>query len=180
MDRGHHGEGMQQRPVVGTPRGMAGHRERTHRHAVIADVATEDLDLLRLAALPPVPDSRPNGELGRLGAAAHEERMVQVAGSQCGQPAGELLSGLIGELRPIGEGDTRELTIEGVGDLQDAVADAGGHRAAGSVKVPTSLGVVEEDTLAVTDGRIARSTCCFRSALTGSQLRGRPQHAARR
>ena len=73
--------------VVG---GDAGGGERAHGDAVVAHLAGDDLDLLRLALEPPVVAGDLERGLVRLGAAGGEVEVVEGAGEELGQLGGQL------------------------------------------------------------------------------------------
>src|SRR5438128_2224298 len=71
------------------------------------------------------------------------------------QPAGELLLGLVGEVMVVEVGDALRLGGGRVGDLPDAVAEAGDHRATRArIQDLVPTGRIEPDSLTPFDARV--------------------------
>ena len=124
--------------------GVAGHRDRRVRRAVVAAVRRQHLEPAGVAA------GHADGVLGRLGAAVGEEHHVEVAGGQLGDQAGRLAAGVVGVER----GDRAELVgllLDGGDQLGVLVADVDVDQLAGEVEVAVALVVPEARPLGADD-----------------------------
>ena len=116
--------------------GIAGHRDRPGRRAVVAAVGREDL-------VPAgVQPGHADGVLGGLGAAVGEEHHVEVAGRQLADQPGGLAAGVVG----VDRGDGAELVgllLDRRHQLGVLVADVDVDELAGEVEVAVALLVPE-------------------------------------
>ena len=116
--------------------GVAGHRDRPGRGAVVAAVGREDL----VAA--GVQPGHADGVLRGLGAAVGEEHHVEVAGRQLADQPGGLAAGVVG----VDRGDRAELVgllLDRRHQLGVLVADVDVDELAGEVEVAVALVVPE-------------------------------------
>ena len=134
----------------------AGDRQRALRRAVIGDVAADHLGLHRLAdELPVLLGELPRG-LDGLAAAGGEEDLVQVAGSEVGQPVGQFdrLRVRVGPQRE--EGEFARLLERGLGEFTAAVPGLHDEQAGEPVQVALAVHVEDPRAVAAHDRRHGR------------------------
>ncbi|MNY09220.1 hypothetical protein D3C86_1421260 [compost metagenome] len=147
----------QQRRELRAAPGVAAHRQRAQRVAVIALPARDDMTALRLADFHEVLPRHLQGGFHRFGAAGHEVGVRSASRRIGDQPVGQLFGDFGCEEAGVGIGQRVDLRMHGGLDVRMVVSQAGHRGAAGAVDVGAAGAVVDPDALAAygDGGRLA-------------------------
>ncbi|MCY1522331.1 hypothetical protein D9M68_571800 [compost metagenome] len=152
---------MQQVAIVGPAGGMAGHGERAHRHAVVADGPAQHVGLAGLAAVAPVLLGGAQRQFGGLGPAIDEKRVAHASRRQLCQRGRQGFRGRAGEMRTIGKAHAFGLVMHRIQHRPHAMADRYGHGAARTIQIVAAVGVVDVDAFGPVDHRQRRTQRLF-------------------